>query len=151
MRHGLNKSSKKLTPMRRKSLILKKNPISTVTSLEQEIKQLQIRNQLDLPLLHQQQQARRLSTSSNHSSQSSAHHHHLLDTKSKIVLTTSNSNIMNSNKNIEPINFKSHFLSNFESRLANIGKLDAKKMDSLAPNRSSTPDDNQFQFKSNSK
>lgn len=121
-------TKKPLTNLRRKSMIVKKTsaPVTSVTSLEQEIRQLQLRNQFEAgasPL-------RRLSS----------------PFEAKVVLASSQSG---SNKNsIEPINFKSshgQFLSNFENRLANIGKLDAKKVDaSLPPNRSSTPDENQF-------
>lgn len=123
---------KPLTNLRRKSLIVKKTavPVATVTSLEQEIRQLQMRNQLDVdssPMRH-------LSSP--------------FDPK-----TGSLSSNTNKNSGIDPINFKgqSHFLSNFENRLANIGKLDAKKVDaSLPPNRSSTPDENHFRSPSSS-
>jgi hypothetical protein len=47
----------------------------------------------------------------------------------------------NRNNKIEPISFKSRASGGtFESRLAQIGKLDSKKLD--LPNRSSTPDEN---------
>lgn len=126
----LSLNRKPLTNLRRKSMIIKKTPvpIASVTSLEQEIRQLQLRNQLDVassPIRHLSSPFEPKSSSNGSSNKSS----------------------------IEPINFKgkSHFLSNFESRLANIGKLDAKKVDaSLPPNRSSTPDENQFKSPSSS-
>lgn len=147
---------KKLTNLRRKSMGAaasisnpKKNSLkNTYTTLEQEIKQLQIRNQLDLPIKYQPKE--RVSSGSD-----------FLGSKSKILISSSNTknNLDEASiKNIDPILYKQR--SNiFESKLAQIGKLDNKKIEQLTPNRSSTPDENQnsdqpvqlkqFQFKLN--
>lgn len=132
---------KPLTNLRRKSLLMKKTtaPLISIDNLDEEIKQLQLRSSIDVMGggVGRTSPLRRLSSP--------------LGAK---ATSSSGSSAKNS---IEPINFKQgsvvshphappathhHFLSNFENRLASIGKLDAKKVDaSLPPHRSSTPDD----------
>ena len=119
-------TTKKLTNLRRKSLgnMIKKNSLATTyDTLEQEIKQLQMRTQLDLPLMQQ-------------------HHNQLLQEK-KASIASINQIEFSEEANgavvrgqIEPIVVKNHSL---QSRLANIGRLDSNK--SLINNRSSTPDE----------
>jgi hypothetical protein len=123
-------TTKKLPTLRRKSLAStsskKSSLISTYDTLEQEIKQLQMRTQLDLPLMQQ-------------------HHAQLLQERKQSIASinqiefndeaTAGGGLLTGQA--EPIVVKNNSL---QSRLANIGRLDSKQ--SLTLNRSSTPDDN---------
>jgi hypothetical protein len=114
-------NAKKLTSLRRKSMasngttVSKKSSlVSTYDTLEQEIKQLQMRTQLDLPLMQQQ-------------------HERLLQEQRRASITSVNQIDLGEDGEPPAKN------TSLQSRLANIGKLDAKK--NLAPpHRSSTPD-----------
>lgn len=112
---------KKMTNLRRKSFGAKKSSTMSYTTLEEEIKQLNLKNQKSTES-EPSDLAKAKSSNGAHSAASSG----------------------NKNGHIEPISFKPRAGGNtFESRLAQIGKLDSKKLDlPLTPNRSSTPDEN---------
>ncbi len=131
----LNKSStpsstKKPVSTKRKSLInintnRKSSLLNTYADLEQEIKQLQMRTQLDLPIHNHQkhiEQGRKQSINSIN-----------LDLNDDLIVTTKSS------EKIE-MNGKRHSEnnSNLQSRLAQIGRLDSKKSPTDLM-RSSTP------------
>jgi hypothetical protein len=125
---ALNPAAKKLPNLRRKSMAStsskKSSLVSTYDTLEQEIKQLQMRTQLDLPLMQQQ-------------------HTQLLQDRKQSIASINQIEFNDEavggllTGQVEPIVAKNNSL---QSRLANIGRLDSKQ--NLVPNRSSTPDDN---------
>jgi hypothetical protein len=133
--------SKRLTNIRRKSLgesgKSSKTSLTIYASLEQEIKQLELKSKSDATS-SSSSNAVNINSNNTNINNNNSNHGSFENIKSKIMITNS-SNVDSSNA-IDQLNYKKSRVHIFENRLAQIGKLE-KKIDMPMPNRSSTPDE----------